>query len=183
MTSDGPDSFALERGERQLWSGVPRQGLMLRRADALLIPFSCLWAGFAVFWETSVLRSSAPGFFVLWGIPFVALGAYLAVGRFFVDAWRRARTRYGLTSDRIIIRSGASTKSLNLRTLTDVTLTERGDGLGTITFGATVFPMAMFAGASWPGVPQASAFELIPDARTVYAQIREAQGLAVRASH
>jgi hypothetical protein len=182
MTSVGSDSFELERGERQLWSGVPKQGLMLRAADAFMIPFSCLWAGFAVFWEATVLRTSAPGFFALWGIPFVAVGAYITVGRFFVDSWRRARTRYGVTSDRVIIRSGASIKSLNLRTLTDVTLTERGDGRGTISFGASAFPMAMFAGASWPGVPQAAAFELIPDARKVYAQIREAQGSAARAS-
>lgn len=175
MKSGDSDSFELERGERQLWSGVPKQGVMLRAADAFMIPFSCLWAGFAVFWEATVLRTSAPGFFVLWGIPFLAVGAYITVGRFFVDSWKRARTRYGLTTERVIIRSGASTKSLNLRTLAEVTLTERDDGRGTITFGASAFPMAMFAGASWPGAPQISAFESIPDARTVYAQIREAQ--------
>jgi hypothetical protein len=182
MTSVGSDSVALEQGERQLWSGVPKQGLMLRAADAIMIPFSCLWAGFALFWEVTIVRTPAPGFLVLWGIPFVAIGAYITVGRFFVDSWRRARTRYGLTSERIIIRSGGSTKSLNLRTLTDVTLTERGDGRGTITFGASAFPMAMFAGASWPGIPQASAFESIPDARKVYAQIRVAQSSGARAS-
>lgn len=175
MSSTALTAFDLERGERQLWTGAPKQGLVLRAADAFLIPFSFLWAGFAVYWEVSVLRTSAPGFLALSGIPFVAAGAYISVGRFFVDSWRRAHTSYGLTSERVIIRSRTSMKSLNLRTLSDITLTERGDGSGTITFGPSVFPMAMLAGASWPGVPQVPAFEQIPDARKVYAQIREAQ--------
>ena len=174
MDSTSPD-FQLDRGERLVWSGAPRQGLFLRPTDAFMIPFSVLWAGFAVFWEISVLRTPAPGFFAVWGIPFVAMGAYITVGRFFVDSWRRARTRYALSTDRVIIRTSTSLKSLSLRTLTDVALTEHRNGTGTITFGSLAFPMSMVAGASWPGVPQVPTFEQISGARQVYAQIREAQ--------
>jgi hypothetical protein len=175
MPSATPKHFELDRGEHQLWTGVPRQGFVLQPADAFLIPFSLMWAGFAVFWEVSVLSTPAPGFFAIWGIPFVAMGAYFTIGRFFADSWRRSRTTYGLTSQRVIIRSGSSLKSLSLRTLSDVTLTERPDGTGTITFGSSPFPMAMFAGASWPGLPRVPSFEQIPHAREVYTQIRDAQ--------
>ncbi len=165
----------LERGERQLWFGEPPRGLILRGSDVYLIPLSLLCAGFAVFWETSVLRENAPAFFALWGIPFVLLGVYITIGRFFADAWRRSRTSYALTTERVIIRTGASIKSLSLRTLADVTLTERPDGRGTITFGPTPYLSTMYAGMRWPGRAQPPMFELIPDARQVDAQIRKAQ--------
>lgn len=170
--------FALNRGERQLWAGIPRQGIVLRPSDVFMIPFSLLWGGFAVFWELTVIRSGGPGFFVLWGIPFVLVGLYITVGRFMVDARRRARTSYALTSERVIINSGVFapvTKSLDLRTLSDVTLRERSDGAGTITFGPQ-YPFAtMYAGTAWPGIPQPPSFEMIPDARRVYNLLREAQ--------
>lgn len=179
MDSSSPGDFQLDRGEHLLWSGAPRQGVMLRPADAFMIPFSLMWGGFAVFWEISVLRTPAAGFFAIWGIPFVAMGVYITVGRFIVDSWRRARTRYAVTSDRIIIRTNASLKSLSVRTLTDVALTEHRDGTGTITFGSLAFPMSMFAAANWPGAPQVPTFEQIPVARQVYAQVREAQQSSV----
>lgn len=122
----------LEPNERLLWSGAPRRGLLLRRGDVFLIPFSIMWGGFAIFWETSALRSGAPLFFLLWGVPFVVAGLYLIFGRFVVDAMTRAKTTYGLTERRIIIVSGLfsrSVKSLQLRTVSDVTLDERSDPL------------------------------------------------------
>ena len=127
-------SEVLGGDERVLWTGRPRQGFLLRPADALAIPFSLFWAGFIVFWEMGVSRGKGNLFMELWGIPFVLIGAHMLVGRFFVDKWQRARTTYGLTSQRVIIVSELfrrSIKSLNLRTLADVSLTERPDGSGT----------------------------------------------------
>lgn len=168
----------LGREERLLWSAQPRQGLLLRSNDAMLIPFSLLWGGFAFFWESTVVASKAPILFRLWGVPFVAVGLYLIVGRFFVDAKLRSKTFYGLTTERIIIVSGLfsrTTKSLQLRTLSDVSLVESAGDVGTISFG----PQAPWwaAGGGWPGTQrQASpAFDSIPAAREVYERIRLAQ--------
>jgi hypothetical protein len=168
----------LSSEESLLWAGRPPQGLLLRPSDALYFPFTLLWAGFAVFWEYSVITSNAPFFFRLWGIPFVLVGLYIVVGRFFVDAHARSRTTYGLTSQRVLIVSESirrEIKSLPLRTLSDVSLSERSNGSGTISFGGEAPWWSAFA--MWPGSKkgQAPCFESIPEARRVFDQLRAAQ--------
>ena len=172
----------LGSGEKLLWSGRPRQGLRLRPADAFVIPFSLLWCGFAIFWEASVCKGNTPFFFKLWGVPFVLIGLYIVFGRFFADARTRARTYYGVTSERIIIVSGLFSrqiKSLSLRTLTDISLTERGDGSGTITFGPQFsYPFGRQSNiGGWPGSSQyaAPAFDLVEHVKEAYNTIRQAQ--------
>lgn len=183
ITEDNVLQTVLSKSEHLIWSGRPKQGLMLRSSDIFLIPFSLMWAGFALFWEGGVISSGAPFFFMLWGIPFVLMGLYITVGRFFIDAYVRQKTYYGLTKERVIIVSGLfqqSVKSLPLTTLSDVTLSKRMDGRGTITFGAggavQGFP-SLFTNSSWPNSrrPAPPAFEAISDAQMVYEYIRDAQ--------
>ena len=171
-------------GEKVLWTGQPQQGVVIRGADVFLIPFSLLWGGFAFFWEYSVIKSGAPLLFVLWGIPFVLIGIYIIIGRFFVDAKQRACTFYAVTNERILIVTGLFSrkiKSLNLRTLSDLSLSEgRGDG-GTISFGGG-FPFVGLLGgfSGWPGMEAflGVRFEQISGARAVFELIRGAQRVA-----
>jgi hypothetical protein len=122
--------------------------------------------------------SGAPLFFILWGIPFVLIGLYMIFGRFLIDAKQRERTFYGVTDQRIVIISGLMSrkvKSLSLRTLSDVSLSEKTDRSGTITFGASN-SISWWWRMGWPGMPQsAPSFEMILDAREVYENIMEAQ--------
>ena len=169
--------------EKLLWSGQPRGGIRLRPSDALLIPFSLMWGGFAIFWEYSVLTTGAPGFFGLWGIPFVLVGLYLIAGRFFYDAWARDHTSYGITDQRVLIVSGGfhrSIKSLSLRTLSEVASNERSDGSGTITFGPSLGLYGWLAGSDWPmwGRNTQPAFEMIENVRAVEGTLRDAQSRA-----
>lgn len=170
----------LGSGERLLWTGRPRQGIRLRAADALMIPFSLMWGGFAIFWEAGVLRQGGPPFMILWGIPFILVAIYIIVGRFFFDSYQRSRTWYGLTDQRAIIRTAKGVKSLSLRGLTDLSLKERDDRSGTISFGATDPRYSFFAGTGWPGMGRflPPSFEMIEGARQVYTQIRDAQRTA-----
>jgi hypothetical protein len=172
--------FDLAPEERLLWSGVPRQGLLFRPGDLLMVPFSLVWAAGAVYWETLVVGRNAPLLFKLWGVPFLFVAVYITFGRFIFDAWRRARTAYGVTTQRVIIASRnplPSLKSLDLATLPTMALTERPDGTGTITFGASTAPWGT---STWSGPPRMPAFEAIPAAKAVYEQIRSA-GAAFRA--
>jgi hypothetical protein len=184
----------LSSSERLVWSGQPRGGIRLRASDAFIIPFGLLWCGFAIFWEVMALTATAKGAgpiaiaFPLFGVPFVVIGLYLVFGRFIVDSRIRERTFYGLTSERIIVVSGLfsrRTKSLNLRTLSDISLTERPDGSGTITFGPAHpfgqwFFGEWFPSGSWPGAGQfaAPAFDMIDRAKEVYHLIRQTQKTA-----
>lgn len=158
-------------GEKLTWTGKPKTGIILRGSDAFLIPFSLLWCGFAIFWESTVVFTGAPFFFKLWGIPFVAVGLYITVGRFFVDAKKRAGTRYGLTEDRVIIKSGLfskNVKSFNIKAVADISYKEKADGSGTITLGTADPRYAMMEGVEWPGAKQPPRLELIDDVKTVY---------------
>jgi hypothetical protein len=171
----------LSAGERLLWSGQPRRGIRFRLSDALVIPFSILWCGFAVFWEFSVIDKGAPLFFTIWGIPFVVVGLYMVFGRFFADAWMRERAIYGVTSERIIIIGGLmsrQTKSIQLRTLGEVSLRESADRSGDITFG----PQQPWGNRvrGWPGAGQnaSPAFEMVDGVKEVYDLIRRTQKTA-----
>jgi hypothetical protein len=151
----------LDPGERLLWAGQPRQGLRLQTSDFVMIPASLMWGGFAIAWEVMAFAIGAPIFFKLWGIPFVLVGLYNMVGRFFFDARSRARTFYGLTD-----------RSLLLIT----------DGSGVLSFGALVTasavsnPMAQqlirMAGRNLNGgLPY---LEVQEDVRGVYRRVRDA---------
>src|SRR5262245_19083368 len=135
----GDFSPFLAPGEQIRWSGRPAQGLVLRPSDAMMIPFSLMWFGFAIFWETSVLSiGRAPTFFALWGIPFIVIGLYISVGRFFGDAWARSRTYYALTDRRALVVSGmfeSKLTSVELSTLTELRYKPGSSGRGTIVFG------------------------------------------------
>ncbi len=171
-------------GERVLWKGHPRGGLRLRGSDIILIPFSLIWGGFAIFWEAMALfkipKSNAPGMlFPLFGIPFVLFGLYFIFGRFFVDAKMRESAEYAVTNRRAIIVSGIFSRrvrSINLQTTPEITLTERPDRSGTITFGSPpVYGRWGQRDLLFSGMSAQPAFELIDDARTVYGIIEKAK--------
>ncbi len=171
----------LRPGERLLWSGRPVMRRFVMRGSVLLIPFTLLWLAFAVFWEASVLGSKAPGIFALWGIPFVAIGLYVAFGRFLVAGREARRTIYGLTDERVLIIGGAFSvriTELLLRTLPSPTLESGSDGVGTITFGPRA-PYESSLPAGWPMMRTMSAsFSMIDDASSVFRLVDDAAAKA-----
>ena len=169
----------LNNNENLIWIGQPRKGIIFRLADIFLIPFSLLWCGFAIFWFISAVSMEAPFFFSLFGIPFVIIGLFFVFGRFIIDSKQRENTVYGLTEERIIIKSGIfnkSVKSLNIRTLSDIEYTEKNDGSGTISIGPKNPFMIWGNGMNWwPGMQSNPQLDLIPEVREVYNQIIDLQ--------
>ena len=169
----------LDPNEKLVWAGQPRKGIVFRTADIFVIPFSLLWCGFAIFWFKTALNSGAPIFFAMFGIPFVIIGLIFVFGRFIIDAKHRDSTYYGITEDRIIIKSGLfkkTIKSLNIRTLSDIEYTERSDGSGTINIGPrNPFQIRGTGMNWWAGRQSGPSLDLIQDVRKVYSKIIEIQ--------
>jgi hypothetical protein len=105
----------------------------------------------------------------------------MIVGRFFFDSTQRSKTYYALTNERAIIISGVfnqNTKTLDLKKLPEINISTKGNGKGTITFGAS-HPMAsLYSGSGFPNMGRyqiAPSFDMIDDAKTVYQHIKRLQ--------
>jgi len=166
---------ALRPGERVLWQGMPERGVRVARRDLLLIPFSLIWLGFVVSWNIGVRAGGgAPLFFQLFGLIFLLIGLFFAVGRFVLDALLRARTTYTLTDRRaLIVRTGAMSRhsSVDLRATADLHLSTEPGGLGTLRFGPAA-PLLGFgtSGLSFwvPALDPTPQFTMLRDADRVF---------------
>jgi hypothetical protein len=170
--------YELLDDEKLIWTGRPGTGIIFRKIDIFLIPFSLLWFGmmlFAMFGASTSAsgNSNTPWPVFLFFIPFLFAGCYITFGRFWIDKRRRANTVYAITDNRIIIRSGVLSKkvnSFNIRTLSNLSVDERSDGTGNIILSQNDFMFGMMSGMIWQGmgtrfVPR---FEVIEDVRNVY---------------
>ena len=174
----------LEPDEALLWIGRPAQGVRFRMHDILLVPFTVLWAGFAFFWEISVLIAylksagqpdGMPVMFPIFGIPFCLVGLYLTLGRFLLDRARRRRTFYAVTDRRAIITSllpRLSVKSYYPAGLDSLELTERGDGSGSITLAREQTPWYLRPNGPWL-MPWHNRFEWIDNVREPYTLLQK----------
>jgi len=179
-------SRELDGDERLLWSGMPRQGMVLRGSDVFLIPANMLCCAFVMFWEAIALLMAITyndpiAFLVpILGLLGVFITLYGLFGRFLLDSWIRARTFYAVTDRRIVIVSGCISRkivSLDLSTLDDTALTEKPNCSGTITFGRP-HPLGwLYDRTPWPGTKKfrVPSFVMIEDARSVYNILREAK--------
>ncbi|MDB5469636.1 MAG: hypothetical protein JWR84_1196 [Caulobacter sp.] len=164
----------LRPDERLVWTGAPARGLVLTAQDIYLIPFSLMWGGFAIFWESTVLGTGAPGFMALFGIPFVLMGLFMIFGRFIADAILRNGMVYGLTDRRALILRRTFGESLTTVGLgDDIGLDRQGGGAGTVRFGPKQSIFGMGRGVAWsiwiPSLSPVPQFLRIPDADRVYA--------------
>ncbi|MDY0091675.1 MAG: hypothetical protein RBT80_03145 [Candidatus Vecturithrix sp.] len=101
-------AMELDNNELLLWAGQPKQGIFFRKSDIVFTVVSYLWGGGWIYWEYHVMTQPYSLWYKLWGIPFMFVGFYLMFGRFWVDAFKRKYTYYGLTDKRILIISDSA---------------------------------------------------------------------------
>lgn len=110
MTVDEPTAQLqpyLRANEQVLWSGRPDPEVRFAPADVFMVPFGLLWGAFTLFFEVSLIANHAPLFFTLSGVPLVAVGLYMVLGRFMVKRHRKLRTTYAVTNQRALISFGS----------------------------------------------------------------------------
>jgi hypothetical protein len=170
----------LESQERIVWSGRPRQGLVFRALDSIMVPLTWMWGVVVFVGEFLAITRGAPLCFVLMGIPFVLMGLYVTVGRFITDAKERERTYYALTDKRIIIVTGLFARkvsTIDFKSLPELNIIFHTGGRGTILFGSSQDYRLWSTSYAWPGKGRYTppAFDMIDDVKQVYELIRKAQ--------
>jgi hypothetical protein len=176
-----PIRSQLDPGERLLWTGRPRQGIILRVSDIFVIPFSLVWSGIVFMAVTSSIAKKDFGLGLLFFVPFVIAGVYITVGRFVYDILNRRGTYYGVTENRIVIVEGIfgrSITSLDLKSLPAVTLKEKRNGKGTVLFSGDpnqAGTPSWLRGRGERKEGRFVGFESIPDAKKVFDIVRNAQ--------
>ncbi len=123
--------------EYVVWNGRPGKGHLLTSYDIFMIPFSIIWCGFAILWETIAFTSSASLFFKLWGIPFICVGLFMLFGRFILKSYIRKETIYVITNKRIFSFRKNQVQTLDYHMNPTRNVTQHQDGTGTIRFYST----------------------------------------------
>ena len=168
--------------EKIIWEGKPdKKSFLFMGPSWFIIPFTFLWFGFALFWEITAWVSGAPTFFLLFGGLFVAMGFYIAIGRFFVAGKEYDNLYYVLTDKRALIQQGISNlefQSVDLKKVSDIELHLKSTGKGDIVFGSKGVMRFYIPGwpmmKKWYSLPPA--FYGIDNAQELYKKISELKG-------
>jgi hypothetical protein len=176
----------LDAGEKIIWAGMPKRGIVFNPVDLMIVPFGLIWGGFAFYWVNTVLSMDGGEIFALFGLPFVFSALYIVVGRFIMDKLRRSRTYYAITPKRILIKSGLGSgniRSVSYNDIPPLNLNEKLDRSGTLVLAAEHPSAGMIRGTGLPGSSKiAPALEMIPDVKKVYLLIYDLKNQVEAAS-
>lgn len=124
----------LAPGEKLRWWGRPWGRVAFQRRDILLVPLAAAWLGLAATWQGAAAARDPSLAAVLFGVAFVAVGLYMLVGRFFLEAWLRRRTVYAVTGGRALVLSPLGRHALALAELGSCRIEGEPAGRRTLAF-------------------------------------------------
>ena len=129
-------------GEKILWTGQPDPSKIFTAADLFLIPFALFWISMPTMGGVSMLKD---GDFsgALFIVPFLLIGSYLLVGRFFYKSWAKRKTYYAVTDRRVIVINGGLKHRIAASFIRDIVAVNSSinkNGEGMVIFGnASIF--------------------------------------------
>jgi len=188
----------LEAGEKIIWTGQPKQGMMFSAFDVWMVIFGFIWTSGVLGWIYAAWEAAI--WFAMFGLPFLLVGLYLIFGKFYFDTRSRASAIYAITNRRVIITFRYFRKrffSYEYAKFVDIALRENSDKSGTIYFyftdGASRNAVAMqntdetlqrinnsnlrkaanlmFSQSEMYGGVRGDCFTLLPEARTAYEKL------------
>lgn len=125
-------------GESILWKGKPEKGNLFTSKELVLLPFSLMICGFSLFWESLAIQTGQL-FPVIWGLPIVAIGIYMLIGRYIHAAFLRNKTFYVITNKKLIIKKGNKINMYHSCDLPPMEVEIHKNGNGTILFYEDVY--------------------------------------------
>jgi hypothetical protein len=164
--------------EEILWMDKPAAGIKLKTIDYIVIPFNIIWIGVSLIILPSFIDIEE--FFTPfdWFVIFIMalFVIHVNIGRLFLNSRMRKETRYAITENRIIIISELFKKeirSLNLKTISQISYNEKTDGSGTIQIGPSN-PLDYLSWRTTFGLSAAQPkLEYIENVKAVYNKIIE----------
>jgi hypothetical protein len=115
-----PDEYELWRGKSKGMDPHPKM---------IMIPFGIIFIAFALVW--TVGASAVGGPFGLFGLPFIAVGAYIVFGKNIVGK----KTYYVITNKKIYRSQAGRVDMVDLANLPPMRMTGHSNGAGSIYFG------------------------------------------------
>jgi hypothetical protein len=113
--------------EYELWRGKSKG--MDPHQKMIMIPFGIIFIAFALVW--TVGASAVGGPFGLFGLPFIAVGAYIVFGKNIVGK----KTYYVITNKKIYRSQAGRVDMVDLANLPPMRMTGHSNGAGSIYFG------------------------------------------------
>ena len=170
----------LEPDEVLMWAGRPRQGVIIRNRDPIMVIVVLVFA-VVYFWVVGGSLAAGPTVPVLiFHLLVLACVVYFAVGSFFLDAYYRSRLYYALTDQRAVILETmvvTEAKSLMKSDFFLARLKETEGGRGTIRLDSptqAVNSMMLGMGRTHAAFGHPPMFFEIDDAEAVYDLIKQA---------
>ncbi len=155
------------KDEKILWTGQPKKGFVLPGGYILLILFGFPLLGIGSFIEYITIFQSFDIFAMIFGLLLLLLGLCMVLGSIIYKNYRKKRTYYAVTNQRIIILINSSNKKVESIVINQIPVlnkTVKKDGSGTIRFDNSG------AGENSYSV-EALSFDNIMDVDTVYRMI------------